>query len=139
MTVSTPGECVLAVDPGREKCGVAVVSTGGELVERAIPTCAELPALTADLLQRYRLRALLVGNRTGHAAVVALLRQAAPGVPIQLVDEHNSTLEARDLYFRHNPPRGWRRLLPRTLLPPPVPLDDYAALVLARRYLQQSP
>ncbi|HKM17981.1 MAG TPA: pre-16S rRNA-processing nuclease YqgF, partial [Limnochordia bacterium] len=34
-----------------------------------------------------------------------------------------------------HPPRGWRRLLPVSLQTPPVPIDDYVAVILAQRYL----
>ena len=51
------------------------------------------------------------------------------------VDETNTTLQARERYWEHHPKRGWRRLIPSTALYPPVPFDDYAALVLAERVL----
>jgi hypothetical protein len=51
------------------------------------------------------------------------------------VNERDSTLEARDLYWKEVPPRGWRRLVPLSLQVPPEPIDDFAAVVLARRHL----
>ena len=46
---------------------------------------------------------------------------------------------ARELYFREHPPRGWRRLVPTGLQLPPVPVDDYAAILIARRFLARDP
>ena len=63
------------------------------------------------------------------------LEASGVGMEVTLVDEHRSTEEARRRYFVDNPPSGWRRLMPRGLLTPPVPYDDYVAIILAERYL----
>jgi hypothetical protein len=34
-----------------------------------------------------------------------------------------------------HPPRGWRRFVPRGMLLPPRPIDDFAALLIAERLL----
>jgi hypothetical protein len=57
------------------------------------------------------------------------------GVPVHIIDETDTTYRARALYFAEHPPRGWRRLLPLGLQVPPGPIDDYAAMLIARRYL----
>jgi hypothetical protein len=59
------------------------------------------------------------------------------GCPLEpvLVDEHRSSEQGRRRYFRDNPPRGWRRLLPVGLQTPPRAYDDYVAVILAERYL----
>jgi hypothetical protein len=54
---------------------------------------------------------------------------------VHSVDEKNSTLEARPLYWQEYPRRGLLRLLPISLLAPPVAIDDFAAVVLGRRFL----
>ncbi|HEY9179775.1 MAG TPA: hypothetical protein VIO32_03585, partial [Candidatus Baltobacteraceae bacterium] len=56
-------------------------------------------------------------------------------VPVHVIDEHNTTYRARALYFADHPPRGWRRLLPLGLQLPPAAIDDYAAMLIARRYI----
>ena len=60
-----------------------------------------------------------------------------PDLELIACDEAYSTEEARTLYWELNPPQGWRRLMPLGMLTPPVPLDAYAAVVLARRYLKK--
>ena len=57
------------------------------------------------------------------------------GLPIHLVDEYETSREARGLYFAEHPPRGWRRLVPLGLQLPERPIDDYAAILIARRFL----
>ena len=58
------------------------------------------------------------------------------GVPVHVVDETDTSYRARALYFADHPPRGWRRLVPLGLQLPPRPIDDYAALLIARRYAE---
>jgi hypothetical protein len=56
-------------------------------------------------------------------------------VPIHLVDEYETSRQARGLYFAEHPPAGWRRLIPLGLQLPARPIDDYAAILIARRFL----
>lgn len=130
-------EVIIAVDPGRDKCGVAVVDRMvGALWKKVIRT-GELAAVVAELAGGYGADTVIVGDRTAHRQAVGVLDKitiAGKKLSIKLVDEHRSTEEARKLYWQENPPRGLRRLLPVTMLTPPVPVDDYVAVVLARRY-----
>ncbi|MDR7485847.1 MAG: hypothetical protein QN187_11010 [Armatimonadota bacterium] len=124
---------VLAVDPGRTKCGVAVCAPG-EVRARAIVAPQALPALVSDWQARYGVTLIVVGNRTGSADVMASLREVAT-VPLRLVEEAGTTLRARARYFAEHPPRGWRRLIPLGLQTPPEPYDDYVAVLLAEAAL----
>jgi hypothetical protein len=54
---------------------------------------------------------------------------------ILVVDEKDTTLQARERFWEHNRRRGWRRILPATLQVPPSPVDDYVAMILAERVL----
>lgn len=135
--MSTDPETILAIDPGREKCGVALLAGVATLEQRVLPT-ADLVAYVAGALSRHALTTVVVGNRTGAAEVRALLAQHFPGLPVDTVEEAGTTLEARRLYFADHPPRGLRALLPRSLQLPPEPYDDYAAVALGRRYLTRT-
>jgi len=130
------GQRVLAVDPGRDKCGVAVVQVDGKVLHRAVVPSADLPREAARLIAQHRVTALVLGDRTAAKEVEAALRQARVGLTPTIVDEHRSSEEGRRRYFRDNPSRGWRRLLPVSLQTPPRPYDDYVAIVLAERYLK---
>ncbi len=44
-------------------------------------------------------------------------------------------MEARERYWEHHRRRGWRRLVPSTMLVPPDPVDDFVAFILAERVL----
>lgn len=134
-------EVVVAVDPGRDKCGVAVVSVSGQVEEKAVVEAGRLAAFVSRILadRRYRIAAVAVGDGTATAAVVERLKAAGvPAEHIYLVDEHRSSEVGRRRYWRDNPPRGWRRLIPVGLQVPPEPYDDYVAVELAFRYLASS-
>lgn len=125
---------VLAVDPGRDKCGLAVVrADGGVLHQRVVPA-ADLTCAVAQLVEEYDVDRVLVGDRT---AAKEIHRALSARVPVRtvLVDEHRSSEQGRRRYFHDNPPRGWRRLLPIGLQTPPRAYDDYVAVILAERYL----
>jgi RNase H-fold protein (predicted Holliday junction resolvase) len=57
-------------------------------------------------------------------------------VPITLVDERNSTLEARDRYWQMFPPKGLQKLIPQGMRLPDRPIDDIVAILLIERHLQ---
>ena len=124
---------ILAIDPGREKCGVAAIARDGALLWCEIWPRDELPTRLQVLAPP---EIVVVGDATASREIVALLNEIWPQIEAQMIDERGSTLAARDEYWQHHPPRGWRRIVPLSLQNPPRPIDDYAALVIARRWLQ---
>lgn len=129
------GKLILAIDPGRGKCGLAVVNKSGT-VHRAIVPREGIVFAVKDCLQRFTgIDRVVLGDRTGSHELRAELEGVVGGIPVSFVDEHLSTQEARRLFWRENPPRGWRRLMPLSLQVPPEPYDDLVAVVLARRYM----
>lgn len=132
-------EYVIAVDPGREKCGIALVSIEGKVIDRRVVARDQALAHLASWAQGYPVRTLVLGDGTGSESFAREVAASALGgrVEVCLVDERLSTLAARERYFEEHPPRGWRRLLPRSMQVPPVPYDDYVAVILAERFLQE--
>lgn len=125
---------VLAIDPGREKCGVAVLASDGRVLVQRVVTTAELDAAVGALIRAYEPN-VIMGNGTTSAD--AKKRVEALGVPVTLVDEYRTTDAAKCAYWEAHPPRGWRRLMPRGMLVPPVPVDDFVAVILAQRFLEK--
>ena len=126
---------ILGIDPGTRKCGYAVLSAAGaKPAAIGIVVTPELPALVAQLVSQYPIETVALGSGTHAPPVAALL--SASGLLVRIVDEHETTLRARARYFADWPPRGWKRLIPRGMLLPPRPIDDYAALLIAERYLE---
>jgi RNase H-fold protein (predicted Holliday junction resolvase) len=120
------------VDPGRDKCGVACLTDDGAIVCRSIVAPSDVVAWVLNVQGSAPVR-VVVGNGTGHARLVAMLQAA--GIEPELVDERNTSAEARRRYLLEHPGRGWRRLVPLGLRTPDAPYDDYVAVILAERTL----
>ena len=125
---------VLAIDPGREKCGVAVLASDGRILVQEVVATAALDAAVGELIRAYEPN-VIMGNGTTSAD--AKKRVEALGVSVTLVDEYRTTDAAKCAYWKAYPPRGWRRLVPRGMLVPPVPVDDFVAVILAQRFLEK--
>lgn len=129
---------IIGIDPGRTKCGLAVLTSAGQRVALDVVPTTALAGRLAATTAGGEIAAICVGHATTSDAVVEMCRERWPQIPLVVVDESNTTLEARRRYYRDHPPKGLLRLVPLGLLVPSVPLDGYAALLIAERYLVQS-
>ncbi len=134
-----PETLILGIDPGRVKAGIAVIDGRGDLVYRAIAPAAELRSFFEAVLGGWKIARIALGDSTASAPTLALLEailvERNLDLRVEIIDERDSTLQARALYFGTYAPRGWRRLVPLSLQNPPEPFDDFAAAILARRAL----
>lgn len=127
-------KAVLGIDPGTRKIGYALtVAEDSEPIALGIEPLDSLLGHLGPLLEQHPIRAVALGGGTN--AGVLERRLSVLGVPVHLIDETDTTYRARPLYFADHPPRGWRRFVPLGLQVPPRPIDDYAALLIARRYI----
>ena len=127
------------LDPGRDKCGLAVVDEKGScLFHQVVPTAA-LEQHLQQLWAEYGFSLLVMGDGTTSKKAAQRVRAVLPETELAIVDEYRTTDAAREEYWRIHPPAGWRRLVPRGMLVPPEPVDDLAALILARRYVLKRP
>lgn len=124
---------VLGVDPGRAKAGYALVDASGAVVVAGIEPLERLQSRLRELIAGYCVEVVALGRGTNAAVVRTGLETL--GLPIHWVDEYETSRGARELYFAEHPPRGWRRLLPTGMQLPNRPIDDYAAILIARRFL----
>lgn len=127
-------QTILGIDPGTRKVGFALIGTADSpAIARGIEPIETLLDRLRPLLAEHPIAAVALGSGTNGGRVARALEVL--GVPVHVVDERDTTYRARALYFAEHPPRGWRRLLPIGLQLPPGPIDDYAAMLIARRYL----
>lgn len=124
---------VLGVDPGRDKAGFAVLDATGAVIESGVVAVGSLVERLTGLVAAGGVAAIALGCGTNAAALRERLQVL--DVPIHPVDEFETSRRARELYFQEHPPRGWRRLVPVGMQSPPVPIDGYAAILIARRFL----
>lgn len=130
---------VLAIDPGSSKAGMAVVSrvegSAAKLVWRAVVQATEVVAKVREIQAEHEFSMVVVGSGTRSRATVDALREAFPSIGILVVDEKDTTIQARERYWEHHVRPWWRRLVPATLQVPPEPVDDFVAMILAERVL----
>lgn len=129
----------LAIDPGSSKCGLVVVRREVDGKVQLLWRDIVEPSSVIDAIERSghadEVSLIIVGSGTTSKSVLEMLRAWRPSAAILIVDEKDTTIQARERYWLHNPRRGLRRLLPATLQTPPEPYDDFAALILAERVL----
>ena len=84
-----------AIDPGRDKTGVALVHTDGTLEKKCIVRTADYEQELAQLLAGKDLLAVAMGNGTRHEVMQkrteALLAKLGRAIPVTLVDEKYTT------------------------------------------------
>lgn len=128
---------ILAIDPGREKTGIAILKNS-DVLEHKIINSDELVQIIKSLLEKYIIKTIVMGNGTSSKKKYDLLKREFIDRDIVLINEYRTTDEARKLYFQENPPKGWKKLIPLGMQVPPVPVDDYAAIVIGRKYLKDN-
>ena len=131
---------ILAIDPGREKCGIAVCDEQLGVIRQAIVSVDNLIGNVDAWCRDFGCSTIVVGNKTACKLVLGMLAHFVTENTencIVTVEEHKTTEEARRRYWQANPPAGFRRLIPQGLLVPPCAIDDFAAIILAERYFQQ--
>lgn len=130
------GQIIIAIDPGREKCGIAVVHQGKGVLQQEVIVTGQLKEVVQTLIAAHHPKQVVIGDGTSSQEAKERLEEIITDgdVGIVLVDERHSTDQARIRYWQEHPPTGWKRLIPVTMQVPPKPVDDYVAVILAERY-----
>lgn len=127
---------ILGFDPGKDKCGLAVMGLDRRLYYHQVVPAQEAIANIDTLQQKFPISLLVMGNQTtAKQWKQQLSQQLTQPLNIILVDERYTTLEARDRYWQMYPPKGLTKLLPQGMRQPPRPIDDIVAILLIERYL----
>ena len=156
-------DLVLALDPGRSKTGFAFIKTDGTLLVSGIFPSEERGKffdevfgegllfrklscwITEGSLESLadfsveRIIFIVIGNGTGSKEFKSyvLERSAENEHGIFFVDETNTTLEARKLYWKIHRPGLLTRLIPEGMRVPPRIIDDLAAWCVGLRGLKE--
>ncbi len=129
---------ILGFDPGRDKCGVAVMGLDRQLHYHQVIPANEAIAAIEKLRQKLPISLVVMGDQTtAKQWKQRLSQELADPLNIILVDERYTTLEARDRYWQMYPPQGIIKLLPKGMRQPPRPIDDIVAILLIERYLNR--
>lgn len=129
---------ILAIDPGSDKTGMALVEEDGRLRWKAVMPSSAVPDKAARLAAE-GVRAVVMGNGTRHremrARVEAALAAAGCVRAVELVDEKYTTEMGKARYLADHPPKGLARLLPQGMRTVSEPVDDYVAWIIGQIYL----
>jgi RNase H-fold protein (predicted Holliday junction resolvase) len=126
---------ILGFDPGKDKCGIAIMGVDRSLLYHQVIATPATIAQIERLTTQYRIDRIVMGDRTTARQWKQQLETNFPNLAIELIDEHYSTLAARDRYWQMYPPNLIQRLIPQGLREPPRPIDDIVAIILIERYL----
>ncbi|MEL6927156.1 MAG: pre-16S rRNA-processing nuclease YqgF [Cyanobacteria bacterium J06600_6] len=126
---------ILGFDPGRDKCGVAVIDSKQKLLYHQVIDSEQAIFTIAQLVKQYVVNLIVMGDGTTSKTWQRQL-ESDLDLPIITINEANSTVEARDRYWIMYPPQGLKRLLPQSLRTPPRPVDDIVAILLIERYVK---
>ena len=124
---------VAGIDPGRDKCGVAVLNSSGEIFFQEVIATENLEETFRKLSEQFNLQLAILGNGTTHKSAQKILEKF---LSVKVVDEKHTTEEARKLFWKKNPPQGWRKILPVSMQVPPEPVDGIVAEILVKRFLE---
>ncbi len=127
---------ILGLDPGRDKCGLAVMDSKQKVIFHQVINSDSAIAKIKELSIQFTIDLIVMGDGTTSKSwgekIESGLREK---IPLVTVNEKNSTLEARDRYWTMYPSKGLQRLVPQGLRVPPRPVDDIVAILLIERYL----
>lgn len=131
---------LMAIDPGKDKIGIAIYDPEEDLIiYRDIIPAEEFEKRLLLYKKEYNVQSAIIGDGTFSNKIVKQVKTKVPSMEVKIIDESYSTLEARRLYFKIKPPKGWRRLLPISMQTPKEPVDDLVAVVLLERSLGKMP
>ena len=115
---------------------MAVLNSSAEILFEEVIETAEFETVIKKLVAQFNLQLAILGDGTMHKNAEKILRGL--NLEVKVVDEKHTTEEARRLYWKKNPPRGWRKILPTSMRVPPVPVDGIVAEILVTRHLSGS-
>ena len=130
---------ILGFDPGRDKCGIAVINAHGEVIDHQVIDSAQTIFHLRGLVEKLAIDLMVMGDGTTSKTWRQKIALALPTLSVTTVNETNSTLEARDRYWKMYPAKGLQRFLPQNLRTPPRPVDDIVAIILLERYVASQP
>ena len=128
---------LLGFDPGKQKCGVAVMGLDRKLHFQAVIPSAEAIAKVGNLLDSYPISLLIMGDQTASKQWKSKLQSSFSDLLIITVDERYSSEEARQRFWDIYPATGLMKLVPRGMRSPNRPIDDIVAAILIERYLSR--
>jgi len=126
---------LVAIDPGKSKCGLLLVDLDLDLVlDGKVVITNDVINIISFWKIHFAFDLVIMGNGTSSKDLINLLEDLCT---IKLVNEEGSTLRSRERYWELWPPKNLLSFFPRGLLIPSQPLDAIAALILLEDHLHK--
>ena len=129
---------ILAVDPGKDKTGLAVLLEDGSVKERKVASTLSVIDDINDIVNRLGIKLIVIGNGGPGKFLEKKISTLLLKTDTIFINEKGSTLEARKLYWKHHNKKWFLALIPSSMILPPEAYDDYAAVIIGKRYLKVS-
>jgi len=125
---------ILAVDPGLDKCGLAVLDSFGNIIFKSVCARNVLKTQIESLLEKFKPAIIAIGDGTGSNKIRTEIGERED-IEILTIPEKNTTLEARELAWDTEKPCGIWCLIPKFFWPSPSDCDAWAAVVIGKKAL----
>lgn len=132
----------LGIDPGSHKIGIAVVDSQKRVVYKNIVNSVNIVDVLNSIVEEYDIEDIAIGNSGNCKKFISYLNlikiyraNQRKKLNIHVIDERNSTIEARKIFVQKEKnllKRFWTYICSMF-----IPLDDYAAFVIACRLISQ--
>ena len=124
---------LISIDPGKYKCGLALVDINKKKVDQAIIINTEfLPKFVKKLISVENISKVIIGNGTTSKQNIERLKFLKQDIII--FEEKNTTYRAKKRFFELFPIKGLRILLPKDLFIMNKNLDAISALIILEDY-----
>lgn len=127
---------VIAIDPGKRKCGICAEDSEKGTLKKNIADTEFIFDILKEYIIQFPDSEVICGNSFCGKELAEKIKK--DNINIILTDEKNSTCLGRKLYWKLNPKPWWAFFIPSSMLVPKIRLDDYAAVIIARKYLNKN-
>ena len=126
----------LGIDPGKDKCGFALLKKNQTPVFLEIVGTKEFDKFLKELYDEYRFDLIILGTGTYSQKIEDRIRKINLA-PVVLIDEENTTIQAEKRYREDHPLKGYKKILSKFAdWRPAEDVDDYAAFIIAKKFLE---
>jgi len=126
---------LLSIDPGKDKCGMAILNYDLKLLSKAIVETVKIKSYLQEVLNNYSIKDIVIGNGTYSSNLNDIIKKISE-VPVSIVDEAYTTVEAEERYLAKHK-KNWQNWLSFITWKPSVAVDDYVAVILAERFIKK--
>lgn len=125
---------VIGIDPGKKICGICAEDSEKGTLKKETVSAEKLSECLQKYIREFPDAVIVCGDSATGKSLNNIF--AENNISVQYSDEKNSTIEARELYWQEHSKPWWAFFLPKSMLCPKDRTDDYASVVIAKKYIK---